>query len=196
MPTTILFLTNASYGQKSRDYLISYSDSTTAEELIGYKDNLGKIIIDAKFTHVYTDTLYTMAIVLKNWEWVGIDKNEKVLLKPFIFDNGPDYIEEGLFRFVENNKIGFADTDGRKIIIAKYDFATPFKNGLSEYTLGGQREYEKGDEHWWWIGRYESGYINHDGKEFSKVTERREAWTKDKKHFLLNSKGQIVKELK
>ncbi len=197
---TILLLRSCSYGQKSRDFLISFSDTTTGEELIGYKDKFGKIIIDAKYTHVYTDTLYSMAIVLKNWEWVGIDKGENVILKPFIFDNGPDYLEEGLFRFVENNKIGFSDIDGRKIIKAKYDFATSFDNGLAEYTLGGQREYEKGGEHWWWTGGYESGYINHDGKEFIKVTDlknnRREAWTKDKKHFLLDNEGQIIKQFK
>ncbi|NDA64129.1 MAG: WG repeat-containing protein [Chitinophagia bacterium] len=197
---TILFLTSCFYEQKTRDYLISFSDTTTGEELMGYKDKFGKIIIDAKYTHVYTDTLYSMAIVLKNWEWVGIDKSENVILKSFIFDNGPDYLQEGLFRFIENNKIGFADIDGQKIIKAKYDFATPFDNGLSEYTLGGQREYEKGGEHWSWTGGYESGYINHDGQEFIKVTDlknnQREAWTKDKKHFLLNHKGQITKRLK
>lgn len=180
--------------------MISYTDTTTGEELIGFKDKFGKIIIDAKYTHVYTDTLFSMAIVLKNGEWLGIDKEENVILKPFIFDNGPDYLEEGLFRFVENNKIGFADINGRKIILAKYDFATPFENGLSTNILGGQREYDKEGEHWWWIGGYESGYINHDGKEFTQLTElkdnRRQAWTKDKKHFLLNSEGQIVKQLK
>jgi hypothetical protein len=194
---TILFLTSCLYEQKSKDYLISYSDTTTGKQLIGYKDKLGKIIIDAKYTHVYTDTLYSMAIVLKNYEWVGIDKNENVILKPFIFDNGPDYLEEGLFRFVENNKIGFADNAGHKIIKAKYDFATPFENGLSEYTLGGQREYEKGGEHWRWTGGYENGYINHYGQEFIKVTDlknnKREAWTKENKHFLLNNEGRIMK---
>jgi len=196
----ILFLTSCSYGQKSRDYLTSFSNTIKGNELIGYKDRFGKVIIDAKYTHVYTDTLYLMAIVLQNSEWLGIDKNENVILKPFIYDNGPDYIEEGLFRFVENNKIGFADIDGRKIIKAKYDFAKPFENGLSEYTLGGQREYENGREYWYWTGGYESGYVNHDGQEFIKVTDlknmKREAWTKDKKHFLLNRKGEIIKRLK
>lgn len=197
---TIIFLTNCFYGQETKDYLISYTDTTTGEELKGFKDLYGKIIIEAKYVHIYTDTLFSMAIVFKNGEWIAIDKKENVILKPFIFDNGPDYLEEGLFRFVENNKIGFADIDGRRIILPKYDFAAPFENGLSAYILGGQREYDQGGEHWWWTGGYESGYINHDGKEFTKVTElkdnRREAWTKDKKHFLLNSKGQIVKQLK
>ena len=90
-----------------------------------------------------------MAIVLKSGEWVGIDRNEQVLLVPFIFDNGPDYVEDGLFRFVENNKIGFANLNGQKIILPQFDFATPFENGLSEYALGGHREYDNGGEHWY-----------------------------------------------
>jgi hypothetical protein len=119
---------------------------------------------------------------------------------PFIFYNGPDYIEEGLFRFVENGKIGFANIDGQKIIKAKYDFATPFENGLSEFTLGGQKEYEKGGEHWWWTCGDEKGFVNYFGQEFMKVSKlknnRRQAWTKDNKHFLINKQGKIIKELK
>lgn len=197
---TILFLTNLAFAQNSKDYLISFTDTTSGQELIGYKDRFGKIVINAQYTHVYPDTFNSMAIVLKNKVWIGIDKKEETILKPFIYDNGPDYIEEGLFRFVENNKIGFSDIEGRKIIKAKYDFAAPYENGLSEYTLGGHKEYEKGREHWWWTGGYENGYVNHEGQEFEKVTELkkniREAWTKDKRHFLLNKQGKIIKQLK
>jgi len=197
---TFLFFTNLAFGQKVNEYLISFSDTTSGEELIGYKDSFGKTVINAKFYFVYSDTLYSMAIVLKNGEWIGIDKDERIILKPFIFDNGPDYIEEGLFRYVENNKIGFANIDGEIIIKAKYDFATPFENGLSEYTLGGKKEYEKGGEHWWWTGGYETGFVNHSGQEFARVTElennKREAWTKDNKHFLLNKQGEIIKQLR
>ena len=195
-----LLFTNLAFGQKVNEYLISFSDTTSGEELIGYKDSFGKIVINAKFSSAYPDTLYSMAIVLKNGEWIGIDSNEKIILKPFIYDNGPDYIKEGLFRYVENKKIGFANIEGKKIIKAKYDFATPFENGLSEYTLGGEKEYEKGGEYWWWTDGYENGFVNHSGQEFARVTElknnKREAWTKDKKHFLLNKQGQIIKQLR
>ena len=197
---TFLLFTNLAFGQKVNEYLISFSDTTSGEELIGYKDRLGKTVINAKFSFVYSDTLYSMAIVLKNGEWIGIDNNERVILKPFIYDNGPDYIKEGLFRYVENKKIGFANIEGKKIIKAKYDFATPFENGLSEYTLGGEKEYEKGGEYWWWTGGYENGFVNHRGQGFARVTElkdnKREAWTKDNKHFLLNKQGQIIKQLR
>ncbi|MFT4094143.1 MAG: WG repeat-containing protein [Niabella sp.] len=133
-----------------------------------------------------------------------------------IYDNGPDYLEEGLFRFVENGKIGFANPDGLKIIDAKYDFATPFSNGIAEYYIGGEEIYENGksrkqiiqesgykglaDRHWTWGGDIkENGCLNKFGQEFGKISalknDKREAWTKDGKHYLLNKKGKIIKKL-
>ena len=213
----ILLFFNSVFAQKNKNFLIAYIDSTTGNELTGYKSLDGKIVIKAKYING-SDTLDKMAIVLTSeFEFIGIDRNDNIILKPYIYDNGPDYIEEGLFRFVENNQIGFANLDGQKVIPAKYDFATPFENGLSEYCIGGERIYENGesqkqiieksgyegliDRHWTWGGKVtESGYINKAGKEFIRVTElknnRREAWTNDKKHFLLNKKGQIIRQLK
>lgn len=197
--TFLLFYTLA-FGQKSKDYLIAYVDTTSEQELIGYKNTTGEVVIKAEFIYTYTDTFYFMAIVLKNGEWLGIDREQKIILKPFIYDNGPDYIEEGLFRFVENEKIGFATIDGEKIIEAKYDFASPFENGLSEYTLGGHKEYENGGEYWFWTGGYENGFMNKTGQKFTKVTalkdNKREAWTKNNKHVLLDTKGEIIKKHK
>ncbi len=211
---TILLFFNFAFGQKSKDYLVAYIDTTSGKELTGYKSLNGEIIIKAKYQNG-SDTLEKMAIVLNSeFEFVGIDRKDSIILKPYIYDNGPDYVEEGLFRFVENNKIGFANLEGQKVIEAKYDFATPFENGLSEYCIGGERIYENGetkiqiiqksgyegliDRHWSWGGNVtESGYINKAGQEFVKVTElknnKREAWTKEKKHFLLNKNGQIIK---
>ena len=177
----------------------------------------GEIIIKAKYQDG-SDKLCGMAIVLNSeFEFVGINKNDSIILKPYIYDNGPDYLEEGLFRFVEQGKIGFVNLEGQKIIKAKYDFATPFSDGLSEYYIGGEEVYENGktkkeiilesgyeglvDKHWTWGGNViENGYINKYGQEFEKVTElknnKREVWTKDKKHFLLNKQGQIIKQIK
>jgi hypothetical protein len=212
----LILLSIATFGQKkgNKDYLISYVDSTSGKELIGYKSLNGKIVIKAKYQNG-SDTLHKMAIVQNSeFEFIGIDKNDLVILKPYIYDNGPDYVEEGLFRFVENDKLGFANLDGQKIIKAKYDFATPFSNGISEYAIGGEKIYENGktrneilkesgyegliDKHWTWGGNStENGYLNQYGQEFETITElknnKREAWTKDKKHYLLNKKGQIIK---
>ncbi len=193
---TIVLFTNFAFGQKSGDYLISYTDTTSGQKLIGYKSKNGEIIIRAEFYFTYTDTFYTMAIVQKNTKWIGIDRNCKTVLIPFMYDNGPDYVEKGLFRFVENKKIGFANVYGQKIILAQFDFATPFEDGLSEYTLGGHIQYEKGGEYSYWIGGYESGYLNKSGQRFKKVTElknnSREAWTTNNNHVLLNRNGQII----
>jgi len=160
-----------------------YTDSSSGYELLGYKQD-GQVKIKAKYVAKYTDTLCTMALVLDREKgWLGIDKNGNVILVPFIFDNGPDYVKEGLFRFVENEKIGFANLDGQKIIPAQYSFATPFYEGYARYYIGGERIYENGktqqqimdesdsegliDLYWNWGGNItETGYINKEGQRF------------------------------
>jgi len=206
-----VFLNIVAFGQKNKDFLVLYTDTSSGLELYGYKNKNGKIAIRAQYTSTYTDTLYRMAIVLKDWEWLGIDRNGKEILKPYIYDNGPDYVEEGLFRFVENKKIGFANLNGQKIIPAQYDFATPFADGISEYFIGGERIYENGktaeqikrengsfeDLHWTWGGKnVDGGYINKYGQRFKEVFElknnKRKALTFDNKRVLLNRNGKII----
>ena len=199
--------------QQKSDYLISYAIKQDIGELYGYKYRNGKIAIEAQFSSISTDTLYNMAIVLKDWQWVGIERKGKVILIPFIYDNGPDYVEEGLFRFVENDKIGFADLDGNKIIPAQYSFVTFFNDGIATYYIGGDRIYEngktrkqniadgtlsEGDVHWTWGGDIkESGYINRFSQRFKEVGElkngRREALAMDGKKVQLNKAGKIIK---
>ena len=45
---------------------------------------------------------------LANGKWVIMDSKKKVLYEIFPYDNGPDYPSEGLFRIVQNGKIGYA----------------------------------------------------------------------------------------
>lgn len=136
-----------------------------------------------------------------------------MLFYPFIYDNGPDYVEEGLFRYVENHKMGFADLNGQKIIQAKYSFVYPFKDGVAKYFIGGEEVFENGktrtemlkeggtsEMHWTWGGNItETGYLNRYGQNFKKITTlkngKRQAWTINNKPVLLNKTGQIVKEL-
>jgi len=63
--------------------------------------------------------------------WVYVDRANRPVLRPYIFDNGPDYFAEGLARFVENGKMGFYDKALNIIIPAKYDFVFPFENGVA-----------------------------------------------------------------
>ena len=66
----------------------------------------------------------------------AINKEGKQLFEIHWYDNGPDYIEEGLFRMKNNDKIGFADTSGTIVIEPQYDFALPFKNGKAVVCNG------------------------------------------------------------
>ncbi len=154
------------YGQKP-DYWLSYTDTSSGESLSGYKKMDGSIAIPAKYLWVATDTFDKMAIVFDHG-WVGIDRSGKVILHPFIFDNGPDYVTEGLFRFEENGKTGFADINGVQVIPARYSFATPFAEGLSSFAIGGYKKYDKGGEHWTWAGGEVQGYVNKKGRSLKK----------------------------
>jgi hypothetical protein len=66
------------------------------------------------------------------------------------FDNGPDYFVEGLARTRKNNKIGFIDKQLNIVIEPKYDFASPFRNGVAEVCNGCKRKYH--GEHWEMVG--------------------------------------------
>lgn len=64
--------------------------------------------------------------------WLYVDRDNQPILRPYIFDNGPDYFEEGFARFVDNGKMGFHDQALNIIIPAKYDFVYPFENGTAQ----------------------------------------------------------------
>src|SRR5690242_11150784 len=93
----------------NNDILVWYDD--TANNGQGYKNLHGNIIIPAgKYSHCFTDTFRTYAVVLLPQNgFVAIDRKENMLYSIFRFDNGPDYVEDGLFRIVKDGKIGYAD---------------------------------------------------------------------------------------
>ena len=66
----------------------------------------------------------------------AVSKSGERLFEIYIYDNGADYIAEGLFRMKKNNKVGFADTSGKIVIEPQYDFASPFENGKSTVCKG------------------------------------------------------------
>jgi hypothetical protein len=145
----IVFGFNAN-AQKKANYLLPYIDSSLSEPKLGFKNINGSIAIKAKYSLITFDEahpkkMYKMALVYSSEHgFIYINRNDSIVLKPYIYDNGPDYIEEGLFRFIENDSIGFANTFFKKIIKAKYNFATPFKNGIAEYYIGGEKIYNQG----------------------------------------------------
>lgn len=200
----LLLLGKASFGQKEKkNYLLAYSDRSSGQELWGFKTTSGQIAIKPRYTYIFgTDTLYDMAMVVLNAEWVAINKRDSIVLKPYIFDNGPDYLQDGLFRFVENNKIGFANSKGQKIIPAQFDFASPFKEGLASFSIGGRME-KLNKEHSTWTGGL-WGFINKKGQvvirprfayayQFAGATC--EVLTKNNKRILIDKQGRTIRVL-
>ena len=90
---------------------------------------------------LFRDTLLTVPHVYDSTgKLFAIDKHGKPLFEIYIYDNGADYVEEGLFRMKKNNKVGFADTNNTIIIAPEYDFASPFKNGKSVVCNGCKKD--------------------------------------------------------
>jgi hypothetical protein len=147
----LLLYSLTSFGQskKSRDYLLLFSDTTKNE--YGYKNQNGDTIIElGKYNFCFTDTFKTYAIVAdKNFGFVAIDRRQNILYKVFPFDNGPDYAVEGLFRFIINNKIGYADeATGKVIIKPQFECAFPFENGVAKVGLNCTT-HAAGEHHYW-----------------------------------------------
>ena len=72
---------------------------------------------------------------------------------PFRYDNGPDYVREGLYRIVDDRgRMGYADESGRVVIAPRFAFAHPFEGGEAKVTDTGQRKEVPGSggEHWYW----------------------------------------------
>lgn len=77
-----------------------------------------------------------VAHIITEEGWVAINRKKKILYRPFIFDNGSDYVQEGLLRFVENGKMGFVNEAGKKVIPAQFDFVYPFEKGRARFCNG------------------------------------------------------------
>lgn len=142
-----------------KDYLLKVYDTTY--DSYGYVNFNGDTIIPlGKYEMCFTDTLKTYAIVVKpNFRIVAIDRKETILYEVFPFDNGPDYPSDGLFRIIENSKIGYADSlTGKVVIKPQFDCACPFENGVAmvsnDCTTQVEGEHSSWvSDHWFYIDK-------------------------------------------
>lgn len=59
----------------------------------------------------------------------------------FQYDNGDDYVSEGLYRIVDQKgRIGYADETGKTVIRPRFAFGYPFKGGQGESHRFGETE--------------------------------------------------------
>jgi hypothetical protein len=126
----------------------------------GYVDQRGDTVIPiGKYYYCYTDTFRNYAIVLRQeGGCMAIDRNGKELYEVYWYDNGPDYISDGLFRIKKNGKIGYADEEGAIVIRPQFECADPFEDGKARVTLdcelvaGGEHTIAKSDT-WFYIDK-------------------------------------------
>ena len=164
----LLFSGITSYGQaiQKNDYLVSFYD--TIKDEYGYKNKKGDIIIPlGKYSRCFTHIFKTYAIVAKpNGAFIAIDRQENILYEIFPFENGPDYISDGFFRIVENNKIGFADAKTGKIAVKpQFECAWPFEKGFAKVSVNCN--IQSHGEHTTWLSN-NWFYIDKTGKKVAK----------------------------
>ena len=104
--------------------------------------------------------------------------------KIFQFDNGDDYIREGLRRISDSTgKIGYADDKGKVVITPRFAFAFPFEDGVAKVTDEGNSVSE--GEHYRWVSP-DWYFIDHSGNEvgrerrYAQIEQRLETFVKAK----------------
>lgn len=164
----ILLLSINLYPQECSNFLIldtkTEPDSAFEyKEYYGYKDTCENLIIPYNdFLICFTDTLRYFAFVNDRKEGlIAIDKKGNKLFNVFNFDNGPDYIQDGLFRIVKDDKIGFANTKGEVVIEPQFECVFPFSEGLAAFCEGCHREMD-GEYSYWTGGKW--GFIDKKGE--------------------------------
>ena len=174
---------------------IYWPDFDKDETICGYVDSNGEIVIPAgKYADIFTAEFDKIAFVLlKDKKGVyAIDRSEKILFQICSFEFGPDIISNGLFRIIENGKIGFANMNGEIVIKPRFQFVYPFQeNGFAIFCENGT---------WSMLDKYipvikgKWGAINRQGVIVIPATYDSGAedyLIKDGKSYKLNKQGKL-----
>lgn len=130
----------------------------------GYANPQGEIIIPiGKYKYCFSDSLKNMAIVMDQDDVCkAVDRDMNILYEVKWYDNGPDFISDGLFRIIIGGKTGYADKEGNIIIQPLYACANPFEDGKAQVTLSceliKEGEYSRMESKEWF-------YIDKTGKK-------------------------------
>lgn len=123
--------------------------------LYGYKNAANDTVIAYEYIHACNDSINTLGFVFnsRNGKIICFNNKGERLFHVFNYDNGPDYIQEGLFRIEdENGLIGFADSTGNVAITPQFKFAFPFNDGKAKVTFEGELKDvpgSNGSKHYW-----------------------------------------------
>lgn len=118
-----------------------------AAGLWGYRDADGNVAIEPRYK-IAGDFSGPIAGVVDGQGWAIINAQGTVLLRPFVFDNGPDEFAGGLARFVDaKGRMGYYNPRGEIVIPAEFDFAEPFANGSAIVCMGCKLQSDRDEHH-------------------------------------------------
>ena len=193
--TLLLFISMNIYAQDDKLYIYYYPNFEDVDATLGYVDSSGKVVIPAgKYPYIFTAEFDKIAFVLlKDRKGVyAIDRNEKILFQVCSYEIGPDIVSNGLFRIIENGKIGFANMNGEIVIKPRFQFVYPFQeNGFAIFCENGT---------WSMLDKYipvikgKWGVINRQGVVVIPATYDSGAedyLIKDGKSYELNKQGKL-----
>ena len=193
--TLLLFISMNIYAQDDKLYIYYYPNFEDVDATLGYVDSSGKVVIPAgKYPYIFTAEFDKIAFVLlKDRKGVyAIDRNEKILFQVCSYEIGPDIVSNGLFRIIENGKIGFANMKGEIVIKPRFQFVYPFQeNGFAIFCENGT---------WSMLDKYipvikgKWGVINRQGVVVIPATYDSGAedyLIKDGKSYKLNKQGKL-----
>ena len=191
----LLFISMNIYAQDDKLYIYYYPNFEDVDATLGYVDSSGKVVIPAgKYPYIFTAEFDKIAFVLlKDRKGVyAIDRNEKILFQVCSYEIGPDIVSNGLFRIIENGKIGFANMNGEIVIKPRFQFVYPFQeNGFAIFCENGT---------WSMLDKYipvikgKWGVINRQGVVVIPATYDSGAedyLIKDGKSYKLNKQGKL-----
>ena len=143
------------FGQQQNDTWFAFG-SLEDDELIGFKDQFGKVRIPQKFTDIMSGWKfdYIMAaieITSEKSESYYLTKSGRIVGRDslFIFDNYPDCENEGFIRFHDKltDQMGLFNRDGDIVIPAGYNALTRVMSGLVAGLKNAEKQYWHGDGH-------------------------------------------------
>ncbi|RYG30351.1 MAG: WG repeat-containing protein, partial [Chitinophagaceae bacterium] len=149
---SVLLISLNAFSQ-SQDPWVRFTDP--ASRLSGYKNLKGEVMIPPRFNGVpCADTFYNIIGVTemndKTFKNYYLLKDGRVIGEDslYIFDYTTDCESEGKIMFSDrkNDRVGFFDKNGKVVIPAVYNYASPFHNGFSIAHLNAKRKCLDGED--------------------------------------------------
>jgi hypothetical protein len=133
------------YSTGEPDELIRF----THNELVGYVDAAGKVIIEPQFV-VGSEFRDGLACVCRDDMFGYIDRSGEFVI-PARYQYSNDFADGLAGVSLEGNKWGFIDRSGKTVLPAKYDWVYGgFRDGLAKVTVAGRVGYINKQGDWLW----------------------------------------------